>query len=156
MTRISTAHAKKLGINIRCKSNKITGPIRPIATDDRYKFIIPGELPTLNEMIDEAKIHWNNYREQKEDHTEAVAWEAKRAKLPYIPAVKFEITYFRKTKAYDPDNIAAGKKFILDGLVEAGVLKNDGWKQVKGWTEEWEVDRDNPRTEVVLINMRGE
>lgn len=159
MTRMSIAQAKKLGIDInqgRSKTTIFNKNTRPVADKERYKLIIPGELPTMNEIIDEAKTHWNNYREQKNDQTELVAWEAKRAKLPYIPVVKFEITYFRKSRAYDPDNIAAAKKFILDGLVEAGVLENDGWKQIKGWSEDWSVDSINPRVEVVLINIRGE
>ena len=124
------------------------------ADKGKYKLVIPGELPTLNEMIDEAKTHWSNYSEQKKDHTSIVAWEAIKCKLPYIPAVKLEITYIRRDRSYDPDNIAAAKKYILDGLVEAGVLENDGWKQIKGWAEDWDVDKDNPRIEVVLINIQ--
>ena len=33
-------------------------------------------------------------------------------------------------KHLDPDNIAVAKKFILDGLVKAKIMTNDGWKQV--------------------------
>lgn len=50
----------------------------------------------------------------------------------------------------DPDNIAAAVKFIWDGLVEAGVIPNDGWKENGGWSNHFEVDKDNPRIEVVI------
>ena len=58
--------------------------------------------------------------------------------------------WFCKNRKKDSDNIVVGKKFILDGLVEAGVLKNDGWKQVAGFKDEFEVDRDNPRIEIII------
>lgn len=113
-----------------------------------YKLIIPGEMPTLNEIIDAAKSHWAEYSRMKSDFTNLVALVAK--KLPELDRVYLEITYFRKNQRYDPDNIAAAKKFILDGLVAAGVLPNDGWAQVAGWSESWEVDKDNPRVEVII------
>lgn len=122
----------------------------------KYKLVIPGQLPTLNEIINEAKAHWNNYRVQKEDSTDKVAWAAIEAGLPRLNAVKLDITYYRKNRRNDPDNIAAAKKFILDGLVAAGVLENDGWKQVRGWTEAWEVDKKNPRTEIILEEIEND
>lgn len=48
------------------------------------------------------------------------------------------------------DNIAFAKKFILDALVKKGVLKDDGWKWVKGFTDEFFVDKKNPRVEVEM------
>jgi len=122
----------------------------------KYKLVIPGQLPTLNEIINEAKAHWNNYRVQKENSTDKVAWAAIEAGVPRLNAVKLDITYYRKNRRNDPDNIAAAKKFILDGLVAAGVLENDGWKQVRGWTEAWEVDKKNPRTEIILKEIEND
>ena len=40
--------------------------------------------------------------------------------------LKFIFTWYRKDKKKDPDNIAFGKKFILDGMQKAGLFKNDG------------------------------
>lgn len=45
--------------------------------------------------------------------------------------VKFEcpvwlaFNWQTKTRANDPDNLAASAKYIMDGLVEAGVIQND-------------------------------
>jgi hypothetical protein len=115
------------------------------------KLIIPGELPTLNEIINTAKTHWGSYREMERVETKKIGWLAK--KLPCYSRVHLKITYYRKDKKYDPDNIAAAKKFILDSLVDVGVLENDGWKQIEGWEETWVVDRDNPRTEIILEEL---
>ena len=31
----------------------------------------------------------------------------------------------------DPDNVSFGIKFILDGMVKAGIIENDGQKQIR-------------------------
>ena len=112
------------------------------------KLVIPGELPSLNEIIDAAKTHYGKYSTMKRNNTEAISWPAKQ--LPCYEAVELEITWYCKNKRKDPDNIAAAVKFIYDGLVEAGRLKNDGWKENKGWTNHFEVDKENPRVEIVI------
>ena len=56
-----------------------------------------------------------------------------------------------KNKKKDKDNIAFAKKFILDGLVEAGVIKNDGWDDIEGFQDEFEIDAKNPRIEVEIV-----
>ncbi|MFP4662686.1 MAG: RusA family crossover junction endodeoxyribonuclease [Halanaerobiales bacterium] len=115
---------------------------------ERFKITIPGEMPGLNKITKAAKDHYHAYNNMKRENTELVMLIAN--KLPKMKSVKLNITWYCKNKRRDPDNIAAAKKFILDGLVEAGVLKNDGWSEVKGWEESWEVDKDNPRVEVTL------
>jgi len=49
----------------------------------------------------------------------------------------------------------AGQKFILDGLVQAGVLSNDGWKQIGKVTHDFKIDRQNPRVEVELKEIKA-
>lgn len=110
------------------------------------KLVIPMQLPGLNEIIDAAKGHWSNYRDLKETYTNAVAWPAKMLK-PFERA-ELDITWFEPNKKRDLDNIAVGKKFILDGFQRAGLIKNDGWKQIAGFTDSFDVDPKNPRVEV--------
>ena len=124
--------------------------------DEEVKLIIPGELPTMNEIINKSKTHWAKYGQMKGIYDDTVAWFATQQEIPFFEAVKLNITYFRKNKRVDPDNISAGKKFIIDGLVKSGVLENDGWKEIKGFEENWKVDKNNPRVEVVLKNMKEE
>lgn len=113
-----------------------------------YKLIIPGELPDLNQIIDAAKSHYRVYSALKKENTDLVAYLVK--KLPKIKRVDLEITWYCKDKRKDKDNITAGVKFILDGLVKAGVLDNDGWKQIGDINHSLEVDKHNPRIEVML------
>lgn len=114
------------------------------------KIVVFGEFPGLNKIINASKAHYQAYRKLKEDNTNAVTWLAK--KLPKYKWVKLNITWYCKNRRKDPDNIAAAVKFIFDGFVEAGVIENDGWKQNKGWTNTFEVDKENPR---VVIEVFG-
>jgi hypothetical protein len=62
-------------------------------------------------------------------------------------------TWREKTKREDPDNIASSKKFILDGLQDSGVLRNDGWAEIAGFIDNFEIDKVNPGVEVLLIEV---
>jgi Holliday junction resolvase RusA-like endonuclease len=116
-----------------------------ITTD---KFTVPMQLPGLNEIIEAAKSHWSVYREMKKTYQEAVEWTAKRI-APFDRAY-LDITWFEPDRRRDLDNIAAGKKFILDGLQAIGKIENDGWKQIAGFTDTFEVDKQDPRVEVKI------
>lgn len=115
---------------------------------DTIKIIIPGELPTMNEIVEASKRHWGNYSSMKKTYTRLVALHARR--LPKIKKADVIITWVCKNKRQDKDNITAGQKFILDGLVEAGVLENDGWNQIGDLIHHFEVDKEKPRVEIEL------
>jgi len=124
---------------------------------DEIRLIIPCQLPSMNEIINACKGHWGSYRSIKSEYEGAVAAAARSNKVPEFESIELEIIYFREDKRTDPDNISAGKKVLLDGLVAAGVIQNDGWKQVKKFKETWKIDKGNPRTEVIIRGrLRGE
>ncbi|SCL85018.1 RusA family crossover junction endodeoxyribonuclease [Sporanaerobacter sp. PP17-6a] len=110
--------------------------------------VIPGELPDLNTIIDASKAHYICYRDMKKKYTEMVAWLAKGKGR--FKKIDLNITWICRSKKKDKDNIAAGIKFILDGLVMAGVIENDGWKQVNSFRHDFKVDKNNPRVEIEI------
>lgn len=116
------------------------------------KFNLPGRLPGLNEIIRAAKQGNRNYQpyaKMKEINTSAVAWTA--SKLPRNKGkVNITITWYEKDRRRDPDNVMAGQKFILDGLVVAGIIKNDSQKYINDILHKFRVDRKNPRIEVEI------
>lgn len=116
------------------------------------KFEIPGRLPGLNEIIAAAKDHYGAYVSMKDTYTTQCAWYAK--KLPRHGRVDVHITWHEPNARRDPDNITAGQKFILDGLVVAGVIRNDSQKYIKRINHEFEVDSANPRVEVELVPVK--
>lgn len=112
------------------------------------KLVIPGTLPTMNEIVEASKQHWSKYSKMKHTYTDLVAWHAKH--LPVLGKVDVTITWFCENRRMDKDNIMAGQKFIFDGLVAVGRLENDGWKQIGDITHRFRVDKHNARVEVEL------
>ena len=117
----------------------------------QLKITIPGELPDLNEIIRVAKSHPVAYANSKGVHTEIVAWGCvgvpkEQLKMP----VDVTCTWYTKNLRKDPDNVSAGVKFVLDGLVQAGVLPDDRRKQINSISHHFDVDKLNPRVEIVL------
>lgn len=115
------------------------------------KIVIPGTMPGFNEIVDAAKRGRRNfqpYNTMKRENTNLVTWVSK--KIPNKKKVFLDITWIEKNRRRDPDNIASAVKFIWDGLVEAGVINNDGWKENGGWSNRFDVDKDNPRIEVII------
>ncbi len=112
------------------------------------KFTIPGELPTMNEIVKASKSHYMAYSNMKKDYTALVQISA--SNLPKVERADFEITWYCKDKRKDKDNIVSGQKFIFDGLVNAGVIKNDGWSEIGDVSHKFGIDKKNPRIEVRL------
>lgn len=115
------------------------------------KIVIPGTMPGFNEIVDAAKRgnrRYQPYNDMKRENTDTVTWLSK--KVPKKKKIFLDITWIEKNRKRDPDNIASAVKFIWDGLVEGGVIDNDGWKQNGGWTNRFDVDKENPRIEVII------
>jgi Holliday junction resolvase RusA-like endonuclease len=117
--------------------------------------VIHGSLPKLNETIRATKSHWSRYAAEKRKHTEAVAWAALEAKLrPVTAPVEITFAWFSKNRRADPDNIRYAAKHILDGLQVAKILPNDNQQWIRGFCDTFDVDKDNPRVEVTLSEVR--
>jgi Holliday junction resolvase RusA-like endonuclease len=103
---------------------------------------IPGKLPGLNELIKAAKSgrgKYNAYSRLKHHWTEKLATLFVLSKIKRRKSVYLSFSWCEKTRRRDPDNIAAGgRKLILDALVRARVIRDDGWKQIRGWEDTFE------------------
>jgi hypothetical protein len=111
---------------------------------------VPGPLPGLNEMLaDRAGRGGNAYARMKKKWTNDIALLARVSKLRPMERVKLRFVWHERHRQRNPDNIAAAKKFIIDGLVTAKVLRNDGWDQIAGFVDDWLVAR--PAGVLVLI-----
>lgn len=115
------------------------------------KLIIKGRLPGLNEYIQAERTNRYMASSMKKNLTGDVVLHAKAQKLKHCTPVEIIFTWYEKDKRRDKDNIAFAKKFILDGLVNAGVLDGDGWTGYGDFDDRFEIDKKNPRVEVELI-----
>ena len=122
------------------------------------KVTIRGELPDLNQIVAASKVQgtragrrWYRYAEMKRRLEEDVVYQIRQQAVP--PVVEYpaalEFRWFCRSRRKDPDNISSGgRKIILDAFVAAGVLRNDGWKDISGFRDTFDVDAPNPRVEV--------
>ncbi len=114
---------------------------------------IPGPLPGTNEVIGAARSNKYASSKQKKEYTELVAWKAREAKLPKMQRIDIAFHWYEPSKRRDKDNISGGAKFVLDGLVQAGVIENDGWKQIGDILHFFAVDKANPRVEIEITEI---
>ena len=120
-------------------------------------FFIPGPLPGLNTLIDAAKEQgyvrrgWNGYANAKRQWGQSIYWEIMKVGLKPMRRVYVSFVWHEQDRRRDPDNFSSGgKKFVLDALVKAGVLKNDGWDEIAGMSDMWKVDKKRPGVQVTL------
>lgn len=140
-----------------CQMCELTRPkeLVQILSKKTDTIIIPGELPDLNTIIAETKGHWGNYSSLKKTNTQLVAFCTKRDIKRRYNKIDLDITWHCKNKRKDKDNIMAGTKFILDGLVMAGIIQNDGWAHVGQIKHTFDVDKQDPRVEVKITEVAG-
>lgn len=116
-----------------------------------YLLIIPGKLANLNDYITAERT--NRYKgAQLKSDSESIVIAAIRKCLRGVRIdrpVFMEYTWYERDKRRDKDNISSfGRKVIQDSLVHSHVLKNDGWKEIVGFSDTFGVDTTNPRIEV--------
>ena len=80
--------------------------------------------------------------------------------LSQMPNVRFSRPVYMTYRWYEPDrrrdldNVSSfGRKVIQDALVKTQVLQDDGWKNIKGFSDEFYVDRKHPRIEVEITEV---
>ena len=118
-----------------------------------YKIIIPGKLSGLNEYINAERTSRYKAAEMKSinERIISVAIMQSIRGIKITKKVFMEYTWIEPNKWRDYDNISSfGRKCIQDALVKEGVLKDDGWKHIVGFSDRFEVDRENPRIEVKI------
>ena len=120
------------------------------------KFTIIGELPDLNTYINECRRNKYGANKMKHDAQDTVLWAIRTqikqgAKITQPVQIRF--LWACRDKRKDIDNVAFAKKFILDAMVSSKILPNDSREWVKGFTDEFIIDRKNPRTEIEIIEI---
>lgn len=111
---------------------------------------IPGELMDLNTYVNIERANRFGGAKAKENQTAICQRYAQQQLSPVDYPVWVRFLWITPDKRKDPDNVAFAKKFIMDGLVNAGILENDGRRQVAGFTDDFEVSAKEPRVEVYI------
>lgn len=110
------------------------------------------EYPSLNEYIQAERSNKYKAANLKKEYT----CKTMAASLKYRGAVKSKADIhfeWHTSRKVDPDNLDFARKFVLDGLVKAGVLIDDNQKWVGRLSSE--IVKDKQGFVIVVIKERG-
>ncbi|MDI6617877.1 MAG: hypothetical protein QME45_04255 [Clostridiales bacterium] len=123
----------------------------------QWRITIPGVLPGLNEYINAERK--NKYMaaavKKKIERDIMLIAKAQLKNTTINKPVTMEYTWIVPDRRRDKDNIAFAKKFIQDALVKTGILRDDGWNEITGFTDKFKVDRENPSVEINIREACG-
>lgn len=122
------------------------------------KLTIWGTLPGLNDFIDANRRNYHAGAKLKKEAQYLVEVSARKCLKRWRASgpVFMHYVWFEPSKRRDKDNIAAGgRKIIQDALVSAGYLKNDGWADIIGFSDEFRIDKKEPRIEVTIVEVEN-
>ena len=121
-----------------------------------YRLVVNGRLPGLNEIIDASRANYRVGNALKQKTQEIVTWCIRQQ----LRGVKIEkpvilrYMFYEPNRRRDKDNIASGAhKIVQDALVKSGVLQNDGWRNISGFEDRFDVDKQNPRVEIEIEDL---
>lgn len=144
------------GMKDRAKGGNPHG--KPVAQETAHRlapsptiqqFFVPGPLPGQNEYMGNG-TRWK-YGAAKKKWAKVIAAAIIQAKLNPMQRVQITWQWQERNSRRDPDNFTGiSKKFILDTLVSVGILPDDGWGEIAGWTDRWHVEKANPGVMVTL------
>ena len=99
-----------------------------------YKCVIDMKIPSLNDYIRACRSNAYLASKFKKDLEEEIGIYVMQ--LPkFEKPIKIHFHWIEGTKRRDFDNVAAGKKFILDAMVKQGRLKDDNRRFVTAFTD---------------------
>ena len=106
----------------------------------KYKFEINKRLIGLNEYTNANRYNKYAGAKQKKDEQNfiKICIQQQLGNLKIEKPVVGTFTWIEENKRRDLDNICFAKKFILDSLVELGILKDDNRKMVCGFIDKFE------------------
>lgn len=115
------------------------------------RYTIKGRLACLNDHDSANRSNKFAGAALKKEMTDLVAWQLKNCRRIESPCyITFHWSYSSK---HDFDNIRFGAKYILDGMVKAGVLQNDSQKWVLGFDGDYFI-KCKPGEEKVIVEVQ--
>lgn len=128
-----------------------------------YKITIYGFDSGLNEVLNGVHYDFRQKRivnpvKKSNDDTciKAIRFSKELREVESISTpIRLHYKIFAKDKRRDRMNIASAvDKSFEDALQKTGKIKNDGWNDVLGASFEFEVDKEKPRVEVTIYEVR--
>lgn len=118
------------------------------------RLVVPGRLMGMNELL-EAKANVGEFHRKKKQEMQRIALHARAQRFPYVRRAMFVYWFYEPNARRDRINIiGGGVKVMEDALVNAGLLEGDGQRNVLAIVPHVEVDSENPRVELVVLEVK--
>ena len=115
------------------------------------RYTIPLVPSSLNKFAGRQNV-WE-YRSLKQHWSELVLWHClPKPEQPIERAIVTLTYHFADKRRRDPDNYAG--KMILDGLVQAGILRDDSFGHIELRLKQGEPDRRNQKTVIDIEALK--
>lgn len=124
----------------------------------KYTFTVKGRLPGMNEYTDAQRANRYKGASMKRDFQNLVTLYIRTQLhgLHITRPVRLRYHFYEPNRRRDLDNISSfARKVVQDALVATGVLVNDGWGQIRGSSEEFDVDKRHPRIEITIEEVEA-
>lgn len=116
--------------------------------------VVEGRFPSLNDYVAAERTNRIAGAMMKRRETERARLAAIVQAVPrFSGPVVVRFLWVEPNRRRDLDNVAFAKKFVLDGLVAAGVLDNDGQSHVAALQDSFAVDPSHPRVVVEVEDV---
>lgn len=113
----------------------------------KQTFFVTGTLPGANQCLWK---HWRTFREIKLQSQRFIQHAMRKAKLKKMEYAAVSFEWREPDQKRDFDNIMFAQKFVLDSLVQQGILKDDGWAQIVSIDHRVVLDASSPGVLVTL------
>ena len=130
---------------------------------NRYRLVVRGFKYGLNAVLNGFKYDYRSKRffnnEKRDNDFTCINGirqsELRKVKIEQPIVIHYNI--FWRDKRSDRMNVASAfDKSFQDALQKAGVLHNDGWRDVINATFDFQVDKDDPRVEIEIELLEPE
>lgn len=127
-----------------------------------YHVTVKGFNSGLNELLSgrmydrRTKRYFNPIKSRNDALCEKYIKHSELHGVHIVCPVKIDYSFYCENKMHDRMNVASAFiKSFEDALQKQKVIKNDGWNDVLTPTLEFEIDRKNPRVEVVIKEVKN-
>ena len=121
-----------------------------------HQYFIEGEFPTLNQYISAERSSKFRAADLKKVFTQVTQYSVEGedpVDLRFPCCASF--VWYRANLMTDLDNISFGQKFVLDGLVNAGIIPDDNLKHIIEIRHKVVLRPDNTGVEITFSETTG-
>lgn len=122
-----------------------------------YQIVIPGKFESLNTYLSKSKETYKTKSGKVWNAGNAMKKADQKRILQYLPdiAIKKPIIiyyeYYEPNMRRDHDNVSGYfHKIFQDALVKKGIIPDDGWRWVKGYSDRFYCNRKDPH---IVVNI---